>query len=154
RAARGVRSGAALESGQGDPGACVPGMAHGAVRAPGNFARMTAVALDAVGALRDRVLEAAQQGTPLRVTGRGTWLDAGRPVQASESVSTRDLMGITAYVPGDLTLTALAGTTLGEIRAATAANGQWLALDPHGSDEGTLGATVATGSAGPLLTFF
>src|SRR5439155_9619738 len=62
--------------------------------------------------------------------------------------------GIVEYVPGDLTLTARAGTTLAEIRDATAAEQQWLALDPHGSDDGTIGATVATASAGPLATAF
>lgn len=115
---------------------------------------MTAVAVDSVGALCDRVREAADRRVPLRVVGRGTWLDAGRPVVASESVSTRELTGITEYVPGDLTLTARAGTTLEEIRLATAEHRQWLALDPHGSDQGTLGATIATASAGPLSTSF
>jgi glycolate oxidase FAD binding subunit len=57
-------------------------------------------------------------------------------------------------VPGDLTLTAGAGTTLAEVREATAKHGQWLALDPYGSDDGTLGATLATASAGPLATAF
>ena len=115
---------------------------------------MTVVALDSVAAIRDAVHDASLARTTLRIAGRGTWLDAGRPVQASETLSTRELAGIVEYVPGDLTLTALAGTTLGEIRAATAANRQWLALDPYGSDEGTIGATIATGSAGPLLTSF
>src|SRR5215207_1849086 len=115
---------------------------------------MTAVAVDSVAAWRDRVLDAVQRGTPLRLAGRGTWLDAGRPVHATDTLSTRELSGITEYVPGDLTLTARAGTTLAEIRETTKANGQWLALDPPGSDEGTLGATIATGSAGALRTFF
>ena len=62
------------------------------------------------------------------------------------------LSGITHYTPDDLTLTARAGTTLAEIAAATAAKDQWLTLDPftvadHG---GTIGATFATASAGPL----
>ena len=64
------------------------------------------------------------------------------------------MSGITEYMPGDLTLTARAGTTLGEIHDATRAHGQWLALDPFGSDEGTIGATIATASAGPLATRF
>ena len=55
---------------------------------------------------------------------------------------------------GDLTLTARAGTTLANIARATAAEGQWLALDPHGSASGTLGATIATASAGPLAHAF
>jgi glycolate dehydrogenase FAD-binding subunit len=115
---------------------------------------MTTVAVDTVDALRDHVREAAHRRVSLRVVGRGTWLDAGRPVVADASLSTRELAGITEYVPGDLTLTARAGTTLDEIRHATAAHHQWLALDPHGGDDGTLGATIATASAGPLSTAF
>jgi glycolate oxidase FAD binding subunit len=121
---------------------------------PGADAGVTTVETDSVDALRDRVRDAADRRAALRVVGRGTWLDAGRAVAASESVSTRDLAGITEYVPGDLTLTARAGTTLEEIRLATAAHDQWLALDPYGGDDGTLGATISTGSAGPLLTSF
>jgi glycolate oxidase FAD binding subunit len=51
-------------------------------------------------------------------------------------------------------MTAGAGTTLAEVRDATAEHGQWLALDPYGSDDGTLGATLATASCGPLATAF
>jgi glycolate oxidase FAD binding subunit len=107
-----------------------------------------------VTALQARIRDAAHAGITLRVVGSGGWLDAGRPVAAREQVETRSHSGIVGYVPGDLTLTARAGTTLAEIRDATAANNQWLALDPYGDDEGTLGATVATASAGPLATAF
>ncbi|HET7371762.1 MAG TPA: FAD-binding protein, partial [Gemmatimonadaceae bacterium] len=105
---------------------------------------MTVITLDSVEAVRDTVREAAARGTGVRIVGRGTWLDAGRPVRASGSVSTRELAGIVDYVPGDLTLTARAGTSLAEIRAATAEHNQWLALEPFGADDGTVGATVAT----------
>lgn len=115
---------------------------------------MTAVAIDSVGAVRDAIREAASREVGLRVVGRGTWLDAGRPVSAGASLSTRDLSGIVDYVPGDLTLTARAGTTLAEIRDATAAHNQWPALDPMGRDDGTIGATIATASSGPLSTCF
>ena len=54
------------------------------------------------------------------------------------------------YVPGDLTITVPAGMTLGTLATTLAAHGQFLALDPHGEDRGTIGATVATASAGPL----
>ncbi len=115
---------------------------------------MTAVAVDSVDALRDRIVDAATRRIGLRVVGSGTWLDAGRPVRSTETVSTRELTGITAYVPGDLTLTARAGTTLSDIRDATREHGQWLAMDPPGSRDSTIGATVATSSAGPLRTYF
>lgn len=115
---------------------------------------MTTTVADGVEAIRGRIRDAANAATPLRVVGGGGWLDAGRRVSATESISIREYSGITEYVPGDLTLTARAGTTLGEIREATGAHGQWLALNPYGADEGTIGATIATGAAGPLSTFF
>ena len=115
---------------------------------------MTAVAVASADALRDRIVDAANRRVGLRVVGSGTWLDAGRPVRFSETISTKELTGITEYVPGDLTLTARAGTTLADIREATREHGQWLAMDPPGSAESTIGATVATSSAGPLRTYF
>jgi glycolate oxidase FAD binding subunit len=115
---------------------------------------MTSVATEAAASVRERILDAAERDAHLRIVGRGTWLDANWPVTNAEPLSMHDISGITDYVPGDLTLTARAGTTLAELREATAANRQWLALDPHGSDDGTLGATLATASAGPLRTYF
>jgi glycolate oxidase FAD binding subunit len=61
---------------------------------------------------------------------------------------------VVSYVPGDLTLTVRAGTTLAEIERITEENDQWLPLDPFGTDDGTIGATIATASAGPLATSF
>lgn len=102
----------------------------------------------------DHVRDAAARGAGLRVCGRGTWLTANRPVRATETLSLADLSGIVEYVPGDLTITVRAGTSLGEIADATRAHRQWLALDPHGGPNGSIGATVATASAGPLAATF
>jgi len=112
------------------------------------------VAMTSVESIRDAVREAGATGRGLRVSGAGTWLDAGRPVAAHAPISTCTLRGIVEYEPGDLTLTARAGTTLAEIAETTAAERQWLALDPAGSPSGTIGATVATASAGPLSHAF
>lgn len=109
----------------------------------------------AVERIAGQVREAASSRTALRVVGAGTWLDAGRPVaDARLQLETSEASGITEYVPGDLTLTALAGTSLAELHEATRANGQRLALDPYGTDAGTLGATIATASSGPLAGAF
>ncbi len=95
-------------------------------------------------------IRAAHHGRrPLRVSGAGTWLDAGQPVSANATLSLADDRGIVEYVPGDLTLTARAGTPLSDLVAAAKANGQWLPLDPWGGDAGTVGATISTASAGP-----
>ena len=104
-------------------------------------------ALSAIEAARSRQ-------SPLRIQGAGTWLHAGRPVATAASLSLEGARGIVEYVPGDLTMTVGAATTLGEIASATRAERQWLALDPAGSSEGTVGATVSTNSCGPLAHAF
>ena len=106
-----------------------------------------------VAAVQDAVREAGATRTPVRIVGRGSWLDAGWPVPGDARVVRIDaLRGITQYTPGDLTLTARAGTPLSDIADATAAEGQWLPLDPFGAADhgGTIGATFASASAGPL----
>src|SRR5689334_19753034 len=100
------------------------------------------------------VREAIARRSPVRIISRGTWLQAGRPVRHAESIVLDGLSGIVDYTPGDLTLTARAGTTLAEIDEVTRAHGQWLTLDPFGSESATLGATIATGSYGPLAHHF
>jgi glycolate oxidase FAD binding subunit len=113
-------------------------------------ARVDVVRPGDTASVRDVVRDAIARTAPLRIVGRGTWLDAGRPVADGQRVALDGLTGIVDYTPGDLTLTARAGTTLAEIAEATAANGQWLALAPWGGDVGSLGAAAATASAGPM----
>jgi glycolate oxidase FAD binding subunit len=116
--------------------------------------RVTTSVSQSAEAVGERVRDARNRGARLRIVGGATWLDAGRPVDSSERLSLAEQTGIVEYTPGDLTLTALAGTTLREIHDAVAGHGQWLALDPFGSNDGTIGATIATASAGPLATRF
>lgn len=104
--------------------------------------------------VQEAVRDTAARGESLRIVGAGSWLHAGRPVRAATPLSVRSIAGIVEYVPGDLTITAWAGTTLAELDRVTAEHGQWLALDPFGVRDGTLGATVATGSSGPLAASF
>lgn len=75
-------------------------------------------------------------------------------MQAKKPYSLRTDTGVVGYVPGDLTLTVRAGTTLAEIEKITREHDQWLPLDPFGSGDGTIGATIATASSGPLTTAF
>jgi glycolate oxidase subunit GlcD len=108
---------------------------------------------DETARIRDEIDAARAAGTPLRVNGAGTWLDAGRPSPARTTLSVRD-DAIVEYNPGDLTMTARAGASLASLAEAARVNRQFLALDPFGSDRGTLGATLATASAGPLAHAF
>jgi glycolate oxidase FAD binding subunit len=103
-----------------------------------------------VAAIRD----GGPRGKRLRITGRSHWLSAGRPVTADASLSLAEDAGVVDYTPGDLTITVRAGTSLREIERATAEHDQWLPLDPYGDAEGTIGATIATASSGPLATAF
>ena len=129
-------------------------MAHGTISTSTPDQRVTATAVDSRDDLRDRVRDASTRRAAVRIAGSGTWLSAGRPTNAADVISVRKLAGITEYVPGDLTLTASAGTTLAEIADATSRHGQWLALDPYGLNDGSVGATVATASSGPLAAAF
>ncbi len=112
------------------------------------------IAPDTLNGISSAVAAAAGESRALRIAGRGSWLDGGGPVVASDVLSLASYSGIVDYVPGDLTITVRAGTSLAEIATATREHGQWLPLDPPGSPDGTIGATIATGSYGPLATAF
>lgn len=113
-----------------------------------------ALACESTAAVAECIREARAARTTLRVVGAGSWLDAGHPCPADLRLELRTLAGILEYEPGDLTLTARAGTSLAEIERATAPEGQWLTLDPFGTADGTIGATVATASHGPLASSY
>ena len=104
-----------------------------------------------VAALAAFVRDAHRAQRPLRIAGNGSWLHAGGTVRPDATrVETTALSGIIEYVPGDLTLTAYAGTTLAEIAAATAPHRQWCPLAPDGGDDVTIGAVFATATPGPF----
>src|SRR5688500_9283490 len=113
---------------------------------------MTAV--ETLHPVQELVLDAMAAGTALRVSGRSHWIDAGRPVTATRIAWLATHAGVVDYVPGDLTITVRSGTTLHDIRNITALEGQWFPSDPFGSPDGTIGATIATGSFGPLAHGF
>lgn len=100
------------------------------------------------------IRESAGRREPLRIAGRSHWLAAGRPVNAQKSLSLAADSGVVDYTPGDLTVTVRAGTPLREIERVTGEHGQWLPLDPYGDSDGSIGATIATASSGPLATAF
>jgi glycolate oxidase FAD binding subunit len=101
--------------------------------------------------------ERSRTGAPVVVCGGGSKAAFGRPPLESDSiVDLSSISGITLYEPGELVLTARAGTKLSEIEAAIAEKGQCLAFEPpqfgafFGSDAAsTLGGVVASGWSGP-----
>ena len=91
---------------------------------------------------------AHEEGWKIRVEGRGTWLPPDAP--ADLVVSTTGLDQVVAVSPADLVATVQAGATLEALRRRLADYGMWLALDPPGRPERSIGSVVATATAGPL----
>lgn len=78
-------------------------------------------------------------------TGAGTHREVGGPVP--EGVEVRAPAGIVTYDPAELTVTADAGTSVGELGAVLAASGQECPLDPR-VDAATIGGVIASGLSG------
>ena len=91
---------------------------------------------------------AHDEGWKIRIEGLATWLPADAP--ADLAVSTRALDEIVSVNPADLVATVQAGASLDAIRRRLADQGMWLALDPPGRPDRTLGSVIATGTSGPL----
>ncbi|MGH7552186.1 MAG: FAD-binding oxidoreductase, partial [Longimicrobiales bacterium] len=90
-------------------------------------------------------------GWTVEAAGAGTWLGAGkRPARVDVVLSTQNLTHIAEYEPADLTIGTGPGLALDKLQRETARHRQYLPLDPPGDMRGTVGATFATASAGPL----
>lgn len=103
-------------------------------------------------ALRDRILAAVADGATLRIRGGGSKDSLCPATPAAAPLDTRGHSGILSHEPGELVLTARAGTPLAEVEAALAQHGQALAFEPPrlgSSLAGTLGGAVASGLSGP-----
>ncbi len=94
--------------------------------------------------------------TGIRISGGGTRGALGNPVDVGISVETGGLSGISRYEPGALTVSAGAGTRLGEVEAALSEHGQQLPFEPMDhrgllgtSGEPTIGAVAACNLSGP-----
>ena len=95
---------------------------------------------------------AHDEGWTMRIEGRGTWLPGDAP--ADLAVSTRALDAVVSVSPADLVATVQAGATLDGVRRALTDQRMWLALDPPGRPERSVGSVAATATAGPLREGF
>ena len=102
------------------------------------------------------ILAAGEAGTPIAVCGNNGKSGLLRPVQAAQTLSTKDLAGISLYSPQELILTAGAGTPVADIAAAVAAKGQHIISEPpdlsafYGTTTApTLGGMVGANLSGP-----
>jgi glycolate oxidase FAD binding subunit len=106
---------------------------------PGTIDELTAV-----------VVRTAEAAVPLIPWGGGTAAGVGAPpARAGVVLGLTRLRAIVEHEPGDLTVTAQAGLTLGELQTALRARGQWLSLDPPDAERATLGGVLAANASGP-----
>jgi FAD/FMN-containing dehydrogenase len=91
---------------------------------------------------------AHEEGWKIRVEGHGSWLAADAP--ADLAITTLGLAQVISVSPSDLVATVQAGCSIEALRRRLADEGMWLALDPPGRPERTMGSVVATATAGPL----
>jgi glycolate oxidase FAD binding subunit len=102
-------------------------------------------------AVADALSACSADGRRVEPVGAGTWTGWGAPPRPPYvALSTRRLTGIEQYRPEDLTVTVAAGTPIETLQSELRRNRQWLALDPPTLPGATIGATIATASAGPL----
>lgn len=95
---------------------------------------------------------AHDEGWKIRIEGRATWQPPDAP--ADLAVSTRAMDDVVSVSPADLVATVQAGASLDAVRRRLAEHGMWLALDPPGRAERSVGSVIATGTAGPLRHAF
>lgn len=106
----------------------------------------------------DAVNWALSEKEPLTVRGLGTKDGLGRATNTAHVLDLSTLSGVQYYEPGELVITALAGTPLADIEAAVAENNQQLAFEAVAYDRvfggsstggrGTVGGLVASNLAG------
>jgi glycolate oxidase len=126
------------------------GQRPGAGDGDGNRAATELAGDPRVEGLREALEAAHREGSRVLPRGGGTKPALSTPVNGVSSLELGDLRGIVRYDPEDLTLTALAGTPVGELAEALAGNGQHLPFDPPLVSAGaTLGGVVASGTSGP-----
>jgi glycolate oxidase FAD binding subunit len=107
--------------------------------------------------VEDAIRWALAEGRALEVVGRGSKRTLGRPDCGDCVLDLSGLAGVTLYEPGELVLSAMAGTPLAEIEALVGDNGQQLAFEPMdygplldgAAGAGSLGGALAANLSGP-----
>ncbi|MBT3702803.1 MAG: glycolate oxidase subunit GlcE [Alphaproteobacteria bacterium] len=106
---------------------------------------------------REAVAWAFAENKTLEVRGSGSKISLGRTLAEMPVLDLSALSGVTLYEPGELVLTAGAGTPLRDIQKLLSENAQRLAFEPMdmaavlGGDkgDGTVGGMIACNIAGP-----
>lgn len=118
-------------------------------REPGGIARVTPNTADTVAGILGI---AHDEGWRVAVEGHGTWRAEDAP--ADVVVSLRGLDEIRERAPAEHVASVDAGVPLERLRRHILDDGAWLALDPPGRPDRSIGSTVVTATAGPLRLGF
>ncbi|MFH1556012.1 MAG: glycolate oxidase subunit GlcE [Pseudomonadota bacterium] len=100
--------------------------------------------------IAEAVLAALAENKTLEVVGHGSKRGLGRASQTERTLDVSAVQGVTLYEPGELVLSARAGTPIAEIEALLGENGQMMAFEPM--DYGPLfGGPAGAGSIGGVF---
>ena len=100
-------------------------------------------------ALQAAVRAALAAGHAVSARGHGSKAFYGNP-RGGEPLDVSGHHGVVAYEPGDMVITARAGTSLAQLEGVLAERGQMLGFEPpRFGGRGTLGGAVAAGLSGP-----
>src|SRR5680860_433101 len=102
--------------------------------------------------ISELIQDAARSGSTVRVSGGGTKLGWGPPVEADLELSTTAVDEVLEHNEGDLTAVLQAGVPLHRAQAKFAEESQMLALDPPLGEhaQATIGGVVAAADQGPM----
>jgi glycolate oxidase FAD binding subunit len=102
------------------------------------------------------IREHAAADRALAICGGNTRSGFGNAVEAEDRLRSTGLTGIVSYNPGEMVMTARAGTPLADVEAALAENGQMMSFEPMDhrpvmgtSGEPTIGGVFAANVSGP-----
>ncbi|MBM4269519.1 MAG: FAD-binding oxidoreductase [Deltaproteobacteria bacterium] len=97
------------------------------------------------------IRDAAERDLAVVPRGLGGHLDVGGPPRRADMLlSMRSVSRIVDHQAADMTVRVEAGCPLSRLASTLAGAGQWLPLDPPGSEATTVGGLLATNLAGPL----
>lgn len=111
---------------------------------------------DDSGALIQRVQEAVDSATPLRIRGGNSKHllgNAGPPEAETGTLSVLSHTGIISYDPTELVVTVRSGTTMHELNSVLEDAGQMLPFEPPSLPHSTIGGVLACGLSGPRRPF-
>ena len=88
---------------------------------------------------------------PLFISGSGSRLGFGEPVEDATRIDASTLSGVIAYEPSELWVTVAAGTSVTKVIETLEKERQTLCGDPPQASGGTIGGAYACGISGPRM---